>query len=101
MEASNTGSASVTKAVTLRPRPVKLAAAKAPKKKGVKKKAKAKPELYIPEGILTSREGKKGLEYLVKWLGYPSSQNTWEPKAVLQETLSARDIKELINAAAK
>ena len=69
------------------------------RKKGVAAK-QADEELYIAEGIEKSREGKAGLEYYVKWLGYPASQNTWEPEAVLRETLSARDITELINHSA-
>lgn len=34
--------------------------------------------------ILESRVGKKGtFEYLVKWEGYATSENTWEPAANL------------------
>ena len=32
-------------------------------------------------GKRTNRHGK--IEYLVKWRGYPDSENTWEPKAQL------------------
>jgi len=35
------------------------------------------PKEYLIESILK----KEGNKYLVKWEGYPSSQNTWEPKS--------------------
>ena len=31
------------------------------------------------EDIITHRVVNNGTEYLVKWLGYPDSENTWEP----------------------
>ncbi|ODM93282.1 Chromobox protein 5 [Orchesella cincta] len=38
-------------------------------------------ELYIVEKVLKKRRGAKGKpEYLLKWEGYPHSENTWEPK---------------------
>ena len=37
-------------------------------------------EEYEVEKILAQREGKSGLEYCVKWLGWPESENTWEPE---------------------
>lgn len=45
-------------------------------------------EMYEVEKIVTSRINKKGIwvpnpgkkEYLIKWVGYDSSQNTWEPE---------------------
>jgi len=46
---------------------------------------------YEVERILQKREKGKRIEYLIKWKGYPSSSNTWEPKenlfcpAILQE----------------
>jgi hypothetical protein len=37
-------------------------------------------EEYIVEGIMDSRETKKGKwEYLVKWKGYGPEESTWEP----------------------
>jgi hypothetical protein len=40
-------------------------------------------EEYQVEHIMGHRKtGRmKGLQYLVKWLGYPDSNNTWEPVA--------------------
>ncbi len=38
------------------------------------------PDEYEVEEILSERRDPQNkLEYLVKWLGYPSSANTWEP----------------------
>ena len=39
---------------------------------------------YIVERILKSR--RKGAEYLVKWKGYGDTENTWEPRAYVEET---------------
>ena len=36
-------------------------------------------EEYEVESIINHRGGKRRREYLVKWVGYPSSENTWEP----------------------
>lgn len=44
--------------------------------------------MYEVEKIVTSRINKKGIwvpisgkkEYLIKWVGYDSNQNTWEPE---------------------
>jgi hypothetical protein len=38
---------------------------------------------YEIEEILASRKRHKRQEYLVKWLGYPESENTWEPASNL------------------
>merc|ERR1712149_69339 len=49
-------------------------------------------EEYVVEKIVDSRKGKSGKrEYLLKWRGYPDSENTWEP----QENL---DCPEMIDA---
>ena len=42
-------------------------------------------ETYEVEKIVESRQKGKKTEYLVKWKGYPASQNTWEPPANLEE----------------
>ncbi len=36
-------------------------------------------ERYEIERIVDKRYRNNGLEYLIKWRGYPDSQNTWEP----------------------
>ena len=38
---------------------------------------------YEVEDILDSRLGHSGPEYLVKWLGYPVFESTWEPASHL------------------
>ena len=35
--------------------------------------------VFEVEKILAHRTRNNGKEYLVKWLGYPDSDNTWEP----------------------
>ena len=82
------------------PAPMALRRSAAPKAKPKSKaKAKATSELYQPESISGSREGKAGVEYNVKWVGYPASQNTWEPRDRLLEDLSEAEITYLINNA--
>src|SRR5712671_1853857 len=43
-------------------------------------------EQYEVEAIRSHRHqgGRKQLQYLIKWLGYPESDNTWEPAGNLQ-----------------
>ena len=44
-----------------------------------------KPRFYEVEKIVNKRTNAYGLvEYLVKWKGYPTSENTWEPKKHLK-----------------
>ena len=48
-------------------------------------------EEYEVEAILKHQGTGKRRKYLVKWLGYPTSQNSWEPEDALknsQELLS-------------
>ena len=44
---------------------------------------KAAVENYEPEKVVGSRGSGKNIEYEVKWVGYKSSENTWEPPANL------------------
>ena len=39
---------------------------------------------YLVEDVVNHRKGKTDIEYLVKWVGHPSDQNTWEPLVELQ-----------------
>ena len=43
-------------------------------------------EHYEVEAILDSRKQGRGTKYLIKWEGYPESDNTWEPYALLKGT---------------
>ncbi|KAF1756133.1 hypothetical protein GCK72_012586 [Caenorhabditis remanei] len=46
-------------------------------KKGAGKKSSEKE--YSVEKVVNKRTANRGVEYLIKWRGYPSSENTWEP----------------------
>ncbi|ELR18832.1 'chromo' (CHRromatin Organization MOdifier) domain containing protein [Acanthamoeba castellanii str. Neff] len=45
--------------------------------------ADLKGDLYYVEAIVEHRSTPRGLEYLIKWLGYGYELNTWEPAAHL------------------
>ena len=48
---------------------------------------------YEVEKIVDKRTNMYGLvEYFVKWKGYPSSENTWEPKKNLKAPV--KDLKD-------
>jgi Chromo (CHRromatin Organisation MOdifier) domain len=49
-------------------------------------------EEYEVEVIITHKKHRWGYQYLVKWIGYPTSENTWEPEANL------KNVKELLKA---
>ena len=40
----------------------------------------ADPDVYAAESILRSRRRNGQVQYLVKWVGFPASQSTWEPE---------------------
>jgi Chromo (CHRromatin Organisation MOdifier) domain len=40
-------------------------------------------EVYEVEQILKHRKHGRGYEYLVKWVGYPITEASWEPKSNL------------------
>ena len=42
-------------------------------------------DVFEVEAIVAERSTDSGVEYLVKWKGYESSENTWEPKENLEE----------------
>ncbi|CAG7819494.1 unnamed protein product [Allacma fusca] len=50
-------------------------------KKAGKKGKKTKAQTYQVERIVDKRIFKGKVEYLVKWSGYPESDNTWEPRS--------------------
>jgi hypothetical protein len=49
-------------------------------------------EEYLVEAIVGHRRRGRTIEYLIKWEGYPTSENSWEPKKNLTHS------KELLNA---
>jgi hypothetical protein len=52
-------------------------------------KSKKREEEYEVESIVAKRTGPKGVEYRIKWVGYPPSDNTWEPLENLENAHSA------------
>ena len=44
-------------------------------------------EEYEVEAILAHRHQGRSLQYLIKWKGYDTSYNTWEPQQNLQNSL--------------
>ena len=66
--------------------PKKFSPEEIPKKKKPPKKQEEEEEedeedddVYIIEALIDKKDGK----YLVKWLNYPSEENTWEPKSAI------------------
>jgi Chromo (CHRromatin Organisation MOdifier) domain len=53
------------------------------RRKGQKKEIDTREE-YEVQGILAEREGKKEIEYKVKWVGFPKP--TWEPASFLENS---------------
>lgn len=52
------------------------------------KRLQGKPlfRYFIVEAILSHRKGRHGREYLVKWEGYPASDNSWVEKTNFRDT---------------
>jgi hypothetical protein len=40
-------------------------------------------KMFVFEKIVSKRKKNNKVEYLVKWQGYPASENTWEPRTSL------------------
>lgn len=43
-------------------------------------------EEYIVEKVLSKRRKRGRIEYLLKWKGYPDSENSWEPCVSIKDT---------------
>src|SRR5437660_9102126 len=58
-------------------------------------------EDFEVEEIIDSRMHKRKLQYLIKWVGWGSESNTWEPESHLtnaQEALQAFHAKRILSA---
>jgi len=66
----------------------------APKKRRQRKKKKSKT--FDVEKILKVRfdEKKKRNEWFVKWEGFDESENSWEPRHCLEDTIAFHDFQE-------
>ncbi len=49
----------------------------------------SKDEYYV-EAVLQARESSGQQEFLVKWFGFPSSDNSWVPRVDMNEVCYAR-----------
>jgi hypothetical protein len=47
--------------------------------------ASASSQSYVVEDVLKHRGPEGAREYFVKWKGYPSSENTWEPQGNFED----------------
>ena len=52
-------------------------------------------EEYVVDEVLDHRKRYKKLEYLVRWRGFPESENSWEPEANLGNNASLKAYKRL------
>lgn len=64
-------------------------AALAPEEEEEEEEPDVEPETYEVEYIVESRKKRRAMEYLVKWKGYPESDNTWEPAKNLADDIIA------------
>jgi hypothetical protein len=57
---------------------------------------------YIVEAVLDKKTEKSGrsrvVKYLVKWQGYPDSDNTWEPVSNLKPPKAGAEVWEMVQA---
>ena len=53
--------------------------------KGACKVADMEEEEYEVEKVLDERAGKRGPEYLIKWVGWPMQDSTWEGASALAD----------------
>jgi hypothetical protein len=53
-------------------------------------------EYFLVESFVNSRGTASRLQYLVKWIGYPSHENTWRPATALRQDLSADLFSQLV-----
>lgn len=49
-------------------------------------------EDYEVEGIVDHKKSKGGWLFLVKWVGYDSEENTWEPEVSLGIEVALREV---------
>ena len=63
------------------------------KAQGAAKELKGAEDEFAVEAVLDGRRAGSAVEYLVKWAGFPSSENTWEPEANLQDCVKLLEFK--------
>merc|ERR1719473_1334127 len=57
---------------------------------GVEESKLGESDVYRVERILDAREGANGLEYLIKWEGWSSRWNDWEPEEYMLDKRMVR-----------
>ena len=57
--------------------------------------------VFEAEKILKKRKNKNKIEYFVKWKGYSSKSNTWEPKQNILDPMLIQDFQEKIKKTKK
>ncbi|KRX02661.1 Chromo domain protein [Pseudocohnilembus persalinus] len=75
------------------------------KKQSQKNNSQQEPEEYVVESIIQDKIIKKKKYFLVKWEGYPESENTWEPEGNLiagcGDLLKQYQLNKKLNSSAK